>query len=228
MNRMPLMAAVVLVAAIMMGTGSGFAQSAQYSTAYIGSSGSLDTCYSMFLVPDGSGTPLTSCFEWGGIIGDATITVIVRDDSGAIVAGVPADYVRLEQLESSLVWCDDTLYPADSTMPNRADGPSDEAGVMTFSTSYLGGSWDEAPTYVWLWQEFPLPGAWYTVGGDLCISYNSADISGDLVVNLTDLTLFAIDFYADEYTYQSDFNYDGEINLIDLTMFAPTMGAECP
>ena len=60
------------------------------------------------------------------------------------------------------------------------------------------------------------------------MSYNSPDINGDLIVNLTDISLFAVDFFGAVYMYRSDFNYDGAINLTDLAMLAPTIGVPCP
>jgi hypothetical protein len=64
-----------------------------------------------------------------------------------------------------------------------------------------------------------------TVEVDLYI--NSPDINGDLVVNLTDYTLFSVD-YNGSYNYRSDFNFDGYVNMGDLTILAGALGVDCP
>jgi hypothetical protein len=61
----------------------------------------------------------------------------------------------------------------------------------------------------------------------LDIQFNSADINGDLVVNLVDLGTFSADFNG-PYHYRSDFFWDGILNLVDLGQFAPAFGAICP
>jgi hypothetical protein len=61
----------------------------------------------------------------------------------------------------------------------------------------------------------------------LDIQFNSADLSGDLVVNLTDLGIFAGDFNG-AYAYRSDFRWDGALNLADVGLFAGAVGASCP
>lgn len=49
----------------------------------------------------------------------------------------------------------------------------------------------------------------------------SPDLTGDLVLNLADLTLFTGDFYTYEsYDPRSDFDGDGVVNLSDLFVFA--------
>ena len=56
---------------------------------------------------------------------------------------------------------------------------------------------------------------------------NSADIDGNLAVDLTDIREFARDFYG-TYAYRSDFVWDGMVNLSDLAALAPVFGAACP
>jgi len=59
------------------------------------------------------------------------------------------------------------------------------------------------------------------------VYFNSPDLSGDLKVGLSDVTLFAADFYG-PYNYRSDFDWDGEVGLTDLVIMAAAMGATCP
>jgi hypothetical protein len=59
------------------------------------------------------------------------------------------------------------------------------------------------------------------------IQFNSADIDGNLIVNLSDVGTFAID-YNGAYNYRSDFRWDGMINLADVGNLASALGAACP
>ena len=61
----------------------------------------------------------------------------------------------------------------------------------------------------------------------LDIQFNSADINGDLIVNLSDLGVFTTDYFG-SYRYRSDFAWDGMVNLSDLGRFASAYGAGCP
>ena len=56
---------------------------------------------------------------------------------------------------------------------------------------------------------------------------NSSDIDGNGTVNLSDVQLFATDFYG-SYDYRSDFVWDGVVNLSDIVPLARAMGADCP
>ena len=58
------------------------------------------------------------------------------------------------------------------------------------------------------------------------VYFNSPDISGDLQVNLMDIHLFSVDFFAD-YDYRSDFNWDGVINLLDIEILAQAVSSAC-
>ena len=65
------------------------------------------------------------------------------------------------------------------------------------------------------------------IPNNLQMWFNSPDINGDLAINLTDVTLFAADFFG-PYAYRSDFNWDGAINLLDVTVLSGSMGITCP
>jgi hypothetical protein len=94
---------------------------------------------------------------------------------------------------------------------------------------YFGGSYHEVlnsgPTHVWLLEN---SGTWNVIPMPLNVSFNSPDINGDLVVNLSDIAFFASDFFSPGYNYRSDFNYDQVINLQDVAMLAGAVGAFCP
>jgi hypothetical protein len=56
---------------------------------------------------------------------------------------------------------------------------------------------------------------------------NSPDLTGDQVVNLSDLVVFA-GTYMNGYDYACDFRWDGVLNLSDVVFLAQAMGTECP
>ena len=58
------------------------------------------------------------------------------------------------------------------------------------------------------------------------VYFNSPDINGDLQVDLSDIPLFAADFF-NGYDYRSDFNWDGVINLSDVTIMVQALGLAC-
>ena len=98
------------------------------------------------------------------------------------------------------------------------------SGISTFSLAYFGGGWHNTGTNIWvhegggLWNPIPMP---------VNVRFNSPDINGDLVVNLSDIVYFTQDFYG-AYNYRSDFNWDGVINLSDIALMAQGIGAACP
>ena len=59
------------------------------------------------------------------------------------------------------------------------------------------------------------------------LGFNSPDINGDLLVNLTDVQTFTADYYGG-YLFRSDFHRDGIVNLSDLAPLAYAIGAACP
>ncbi len=179
---------------------------------------------SMLLVPNGTGTPLSLCYDATGASVSAWISVTLRDAAGAPAVSIPATDVQLEAIGSLLAWCSPTWYPPPVHAPNLADGPSNAAGQTGFSLAYHGGGWIQAPTFVWVLEA---SGAWNPIPMPLNLYFNSVDLNGDLIVNLSDVALFASDFFTTPQ-YRSDFNNDGVINLTDLTILAPHIGASCP
>lgn len=168
---------------------------------------------SVYSLPNGEGDSLTACYAFGGGRLDATITVFVRDGNDDPVYLYPAEDIWLAD-ECCLVIC-----PAGTI----ADSPTDTDGVTTITGPFLaGGSTQE-----------DVGGAMVLINGDALpqpafeITFNSADIDGDLAVNITDIVYF-VDDYLVEYRYRSDFHWDGVINLSDLVLLAEGLGAHCP
>jgi len=179
---------------------------------------------SMLLEPNGTGTPLSVCYDATGAMVNAWISVTLRDAAGSAVTNVPATDVRLEEIGSPLAWCGLNWYPPPAHAPNLADVPSNAIGQTSFTLSYHGGGWIQGPIFVWVLEA---SGAWNPIPMPVNTYFNSVDINGDLLVNLTDVTLFTADFFGAPQ-YRSDFNNDGAINLTDLTLLAPHIGASCP
>ena len=72
------------------------------------------------------------------------------------------------------------------------------------------------------------------VGGDplylqpLDIRFNSPDIDGNLVVDLSDTVLYSGDILSGGYAYRSDFYFDQRLNLSDTVIYAGAVGKTCP
>ena len=58
------------------------------------------------------------------------------------------------------------------------------------------------------------------------MTFNSADINGDLSVNLTDIVAFS-QAMTGGYAYYADFNNDGSLNLSDIVRLAGGNGVSC-
>lgn len=165
---------------------------------------------SIFVVPDGSGVPLTEAFQPGGTEVDATITATLLDYYGNPIVGYPHEDVWLMTADDGLVACPGGTNP---------DGPSDVNGQVFWQAPLrAGGMSDVEAVHVYV-AGTPLYGA------PLELRFNSADINGDLAVDLTDIVLFAQ--VLSGYDYVVDFNYDGTVNLSDIARFVPVLGAVC-
>ncbi len=177
---------------------------------------------SVCVVPDGSGTPLTAAYASAGLGRvsrvDATITLIVRAclDPPETVQMYPAEDMWLMSSLGGLEVC---------PWGTIADGPTDAQGRTTFTSApKAGGHTDPAAgerTLVW-------------ISGNsldlqrLDIQFNSPDIDGNGVVDLTDAALYSADVLGGGYAYRSDFYYDQQLNLSDIAVLARAVGKSCP
>jgi hypothetical protein len=172
---------------------------------------------SLYSIPDGSGLAFTEAYHSGGQHVDGTLTMVLYADSGfglEAIANFPFEDIWLEVLGSDLAPCTGGTSPDTST---------DAAGATSWITPLeLGG------------RTNPGEVIWIVVNGDFVdggalpdFQLNSPDIDGNRQVNLSDVQLFAIDFYG-AYGYRSDFVWDGIVNLSDIVPLARAMGANCP
>ena len=70
-----------------------------------------------------------------------------------------------------------------------------------------------------------------TTNPGLPLKFNSPDINGDLVVNLSDIVAFTQLLggnFGDNPLFAGDFNNDGTINLSDVVRMTGGIGAACP
>jgi len=175
---------------------------------------------SVYTLPDGSGDPLSYAYQWDGVPGnqpsrvDATITLTLLY-YGDPVYSYPREDMWLATSLGGLVLC-----PGGSI----ADSNTDQNGQTTFSLPiYGGGASDPAAGEECI----------VMVAGMQCpdegvdLQFNSPDINGDLVVNLTDVVYF-VQIYEADYDYAADFYWDGTINLSDIVLLAGGLGAMCP
>lgn len=180
----------------------------------------------ILVTPAGSGTPLSAADSPGGGQADATIRVQLWIDDGDTgtpnphaVANFPAEDIWLEI--PGLSYC---------FWQNNADGPTDSEGWFTFSGPLRMGGWvdpSSGPPVVnvvvngiTLRQE-----DWSPISPPILA--NSPDINADMAVNLTDVAIFAADFFG-AHSFRSDFFWDGIINLSDIPILAANIGDECP
>ncbi|MFH1843139.1 MAG: hypothetical protein ABIF77_08005 [bacterium] len=165
---------------------------------------------SVYSCPQGDGNPINGCMAYPGVTNvDATITANLCDINGDPVFLYPASDIWLESATKGFTYC------AGGT---NADADTDINGDTTFSNTLFAG--------------FSGSGAVVVVNGTvinapLDILFNSPDIDGSLVVNLTDVILFAQDYYG-AYNYRSDFYWDGNLNLSDIVILAVHNTHVCP
>jgi hypothetical protein len=171
----------------------------------------IDEPVSMYTLPGGTGNSFSEAQLFGGSPVDVSIEIegLPRD--------VPYYDFCLETTLGGLVPC--PMYGA------CADHGSGGIGRITFANAPAGGgttdeSAGERARVLYIGE--PLPLATYN------IQFNSPDINGDGIVNLSDLSYFASDYFDLQYKYRSDFYWDGWVNLTDIPLMAMGLSSNCP
>jgi len=168
------------------------------------------TQVSVYNLPNAAGDPLNDVYVLGGSKTDATVTLTLVDGTPTPIFNYPFEDMWIESNDPAMAIC-----PGGST----ADANTDANGQTTFSGALFAG--------------FNGAGLVVVINGDaleqqpLDFLFNSPDMNGDLVVNLTDVVLFAGVYYG-AYEYAADFYWDGVINLSDIVLLAQGQGATCP
>lgn len=173
---------------------------------------------SVFNLPDASGARIDGAklATQAGTV-DATITVTLLDGVGNPVFNYPFEDMWLETTLGGLIKC-----PGGTT----ANFSTNILGVTTFANAlfaYGASDRDAGEQCVVYVNGSPL------VGSNMNILFNSADMDGNGIVNLTDLVYF-VPFVGvgATYDYSADYYFDDVVNLSDLVLFAGGIGAACP
>lgn len=165
---------------------------------------------SVFVVPNATGSPLTSAFLPGGGVVDATISLTLIDTEGNPIFQYPFEDLWLATSGGGLVFCDGGT---------AADQSTDINGQTTWSNPLGAGgntAGETAQVYV---AGVPLAGA------GLNVVFNSSDLNGDLAVGISDIAAFTP--LLNTSSFEGDFNNDGAVDLSDIGRFVPTLGASC-
>ncbi len=167
----------------------------------------------LMVLPDGSGPALHDAAVEGGQTWDATITLTLLDAAGDPVFLYPFEDLWLWDEDGTLSFC---------TGGSLADHSTDESGQTAFSNPPYGGGYNRPGNPVNVW----VAGAPLEQPG-LPVHFNSPDVSGDLLINLSDITLFVVALGVG-YDWACDFNHDGLLNLTDIVEMAQALGLGCP
>ena len=162
---------------------------------------------SVFVLPNGAGVGFDAAFAPGGAVVDATVTLTLLDAGFQPIFGFPFEDMWLGTSGGGLVACDGGT---------TADASTDVNGQTEWQNPLLaGGTTLDEDTLVYI-AGTPLP-------NPLPLTFNSADINGDLTVGLSDAAFFSQDLLNGPYNFRSDFNNDGVINLSDSARMAPAV-----
>lgn len=168
----------------------------------------------LYNLPNGQGAMFSQARTHSGIV-DATITLNVLDAGCMPVANVPASDMWLEKSIAA-----GTGNFSSCLGGTIADANTDTAGVTHWTNPLRAGGWSTSRTLV------VINGSPLTSNAGLVLRHNSADINGDLVVDLSDVPLFAADFGTT--ALRSDLKFDGVVNISDIPLMAAGIGADCP
>ena len=169
---------------------------------------------SVYSLPNGAGHGLDDVYVLGGVKVNATVTVTLLDSNLQPVFNYPFEDLWVDSSLGGIVYC-----PGGTT----ADANTDANGQTTFTNALFAGlSSDPLATEGLVVMVSGVP-----MSRTLPYHFNSPDMDGDLIVNLTDVVIFAGIYYG-AYEYKADFYWDLTINLSDIVLLAQGMGAECP
>ena len=178
--------------------------------------GPADACV-LYNLPNADGGSFDEAIAVVGFaVTDATVGLTLIDGLTNPIPNYPFEDLHLESSDGGLVAC------AGGT---TADADTDAAGYTQWQAPLAAGG---ATSSVADLTVVMVNGAALTSSGGEAIAHNSADITADGKVDLSDVIEFAGDFYSGGYVFRSDFAFDGILNLSDIIVLAQGMGAECP
>jgi len=167
----------------------------------------------LFVLPNGAGSAFAAAKTPTGVTEDATITLIVRDGNGVVIAGFPAEDSWLESADAGMVPC---------TGGSTSDQDTNVNGVTGWATALAAGGNSEDVCLV------KISGDALTSNGGLALNFNSADMNGDGLVNLADIGAFSTAYYSGLNPFAADFQRNGAVDLGDIGLLAQGQGAACP
>jgi hypothetical protein len=167
---------------------------------------------SLFNLPNGAGKAFTNAFLPGGTETDGSINLVLKDGFGDFIADYPAEDMWISSQDNGMVPCGGTA---------GADFNTNALGETVWAAPLFAGGNSQAVCIVYI------NGDALTSNGGLALSFNSADISGDGAVNLTDAGFFS-GYLGGAYNFNGDFNNDGVVNVSDAGFMATSLGASCP
>lgn len=194
--------ALVLVAALMLAATVAVADipSLEFSTATIDAGAQGGVLYNRI---NGAGYAFTQAHLPGGAVVNGTITLHLVNYLGQPLPNHAAEDFWLTSASTGLV------FPALGTI---ADAPTNASGITVWQQPLNAGGCSLSSGVVVRVEGDPL--------NQPAINFHfiSADINGDLLVNLSDLALFSGSFGT--YNGCADLFYDGAMNLTDLALFS--------
>lgn len=165
----------------------------------------------LFVCPAGDGSPFSEAQRIDGTVVDATIDLWLYDPFDEPVANYPREDLWLESADWGMVPC---------TGGTTADHSTDQLGHTVWATPLNAGGSSQTECLVmvsgWAGYTDPLP-----------LHFNSADLTGDRVVNLSDVSIFAGHYFG-EFDFAADLWLDGVLNLADVSRLALGLGGSCP
>ncbi len=181
------------------------------------STASADNCGRFTIAPGGGETLIEGA-------NDYTIHVTVLDINGVAVATLGATDLWLDR-PGNLVNCPGTF--------SQADAGTDAAGHTMFTGTIYGGvngdaingvNCNDTDLYVYAL------GIVLNGNNPVCVSFDSADLNGDLACSVADFGKFAADFNcASGCDPCHDYNEDGSTSVADFGIFAGYFNASvCP
>ena len=165
---------------------------------------------SVYSIPNGAGDGLDNAYVFGGARTNATVTLTLLTDTFAPVVNYSFEDLWIAADTGTFAFC-----PGGTV----ADASTDVNGQTTFSNPMFAGASGTGLVIIVDFNALNQPPLDYL--------FNSPDISGDLVVDLTDVVLFSQNFFG-PYAYRSDFFWDGQLDLSDIVLLAQGMGGQCP
>jgi hypothetical protein len=172
----------------------------------------------VFVIPNGQGFLMTEARAVTTPpqdVVDATVTVTLLDAGMNPVFAYPFEDMWLQTSMAGLVAC-----------PNGtiADGSTDINGQSTFTGPFYAGGHSVSGEMT----QVVVSGAALPVANDLDILFNSADMDGNGLVDLTDVSLFSTAYLGGVYDFSADFFFDNVLNLSDLVLFSGAVNIGCP